>query len=146
MKPSILIFFLAVFVLSCKQNDTASSTPSQTLHEIMQADSTGDLEKVISLYTEDAILIPAASADIIGKNAIREHYRNIFAGSKLLLQSSTNEIIESSDWTIIRGNTTGNLISKTDSTAAPVNDKYLMIMKKQSKKWKIYRLMWAKNP
>ena len=111
---------------------------------MIEADNTGELDKVISYYTEDAILIPSGSSDIVGKNAIREHYRNLFATSALQLKASANEIIDG-ELSIIRGNITGNIISKTDSSAAPVNDKYLMLLKKESGKWKIYRLMWSRN-
>jgi len=78
----------------------------------MQADSPGDGDKVISLYTEDAILIPSDRSDIVGLNAIGENYRNIFANSTLQLKATSNEITESGELTIIRGNTTGNVISK----------------------------------
>jgi len=35
----------------------------------MQADSAGGVERVTSLYTDDAILIPSDKSDIIGINA-----------------------------------------------------------------------------
>lgn len=139
-----LTIILALLILfSCTQNP--SLTPAQTLDRIMQADSAGDLDQVISLYAEDAILIPSGRADIIGKNAIRENYRNIFATSIVQLKATANEIIETGDWTIIRGNTIGNIISKKDSSSVKADDKFLMMLKKQSGEWKIYRLMWSKN-
>ena len=143
MKGLGMIFFLVALFFSCK-NEPASP-PVQTLNDIMQADSAGDVDKVISLYTDDAILIPSNKSDIVGINAIRENYRNIFSGSTLRLKATTNEIIESGDLTIIRGSTTGNVISKKDSSSVTVNDKFLMMLKKQSGKWKIYRLMWSKS-
>jgi len=111
----------------------------------MQADSASDIDKVVSLYADDAILIPSDRDDIIGIHAIRENYRNIFANSTLQLKATANEIIESVDLTIIRGNTTGTVISKKDSSSVAANDKFLMMLKKQSGKWKIYRLMWSKS-
>jgi uncharacterized protein (TIGR02246 family) len=137
------VLLLVFIIFSCEQKE--DSTPSKTLDEIIQADNAGDLEKVISNYTDDAILIPSGDVDIIGKNAIREHYRNIFLNSAFQLTSTANEIIDARDVTIIRGNTTGKIISKKDSSSTPVNDKFLMVMKKQSGKWKIYRLTWSKN-
>jgi len=144
MKLLIAISLLSVFVcFSCKNEPT--SPPVQTLNDIMQADSAGDVDKVTSIYTDDAILIPSDKSDIVGINAIRENYRNIFASSTLQLKATANEIIESGDLTIIRGSTNGNVISKKDSSSVNVNDKFLMMLKKQSGKWKIYRLMWSKK-
>jgi uncharacterized protein (TIGR02246 family) len=138
-----LVLPLVLFaVFSCAQKQ--DSTPSKTLDETIRADNTGDLEKLIENYTDDAILIPAGSTDIVGKNAIKEHYRNLFSNSSLELKATATEIIDGSDLTVIRGNTTGKIISKKDSSSAAVNDKFLMLLKKQSGKWKIYRLTWSK--
>lgn len=138
-----IFFLLLVLMVSCKQKE--ESTPAKTLAEVIAADNAGDLDKLISNYAEDAILIPSGSNDIVGKNAIREYYRNIFAGSSLQLQWGANEIIDAHELTIMRGITTGKSISKADSSATQVNDKYLMVLKKQSGGWKVYRLMWSKN-
>jgi len=140
-KSFLLLIVLAVF--SCEQKQ--DSTPSKTLEEIIQADNAGDLEKLIANYTDDAILIPAGTNDIVGKNAIREHYRNIFSSSSFQLNASATEIIDGKDLSVSRGNTTGKTISKKDSSSSAVNDKFLMLLKKQSGKWKIYRLTWSKQ-
>ncbi|MER3498144.1 MAG: hypothetical protein C4308_05635 [Chitinophagaceae bacterium] len=139
-------FFISACILFAGCGNKEESTPSKTLTEVIAADNAGDLDKVIAYYTEDAILIPAGSSDIIGKNAIREHYRNIFTTSVLQLQASSNEIIDANDWTIIRGNTTGKVIFKADSSATAVNDKFIMVLKKDDGRWKIYRLMWSSHP
>jgi uncharacterized protein (TIGR02246 family) len=139
----IIILCITCFLFSCKQE--ATITPAQTLEELIQADNAGDLEKLISYYAEDAILIPSGRSDIIGKNAIRENYRNLFAISGFQLKAQANEIIESGEWTVIRGNTSGAMISKKDSTSASVDDKFLMMLKKQSGSWKVYRLMVSTN-
>ena len=144
MKRLGAIFLLGAFILVSCKNEPASP-PVQTLNDIMQADSAGDVDRVVSLYTDDAILIPSNKSDIVGINAIRENYRNIFANSSLQLKATANEIIESGDLAIIRGNTNGTIISKKDSSTITVNDKFLMMLKKQSGKWRIYRLMWGKE-
>lgn len=137
----LLLTVMASFSCAQKQD----STPSKTLDETIQADNAGDLEKLIGNYSDDAILIPAGSNDIVGKNAIREHYRNIFSNSSFQLSATATEIIDGKDLTVIRGSTTGKIISKKDSSSSTVNDKFLMLLKKQSGKWKIYRLTWSKQ-
>jgi ketosteroid isomerase-like protein len=104
------LLLLSFIIFSCEPKE--DSTPSKTLDEIILADNAGDLEKAISNYTDDAILIPSGNVDIIGKNAIRENYRNIFLNSSMQLKASANEIIDARDLTIIRGNSTGKIISK----------------------------------
>ena len=145
MNKSVLLLTLPMlfFVFACEQKQ--NSTPSRTLDETIQADNAGDLERLIDNYADDAILIPAASTDIVGKNAIKEHYRNLFSNSSLQLKATVTEIIDGKDLAVIRGFTTGKVISRTDSSSATVNDKFLMLLKKQSGQWKIFRLTWSKN-
>jgi len=138
-----LFLLIVIAAFSCEQKQ--DSTPSKTLEETIQADNAGDLEKLIANYADDAILIPAGSTDIVGKNAIREHYRDIFSNSNFQINASATEIIDGKDLTVIRGNTTGEIISKKDSSSSAVNDKFLMLLKKQSGQWKIFRLTWSKQ-
>ena len=99
MKRLCEVFVAILIFCSCKNEP--SSAPVQTLNDIMQADSAGDIDRVISLYADDAILIPSTRGDIVGINAIRENYRNIFAYSTLQLKATANEIIESRDLTTV---------------------------------------------
>lgn len=48
------------------------------------------------------------------------------------------------DWAFNRGTTSGRLIWRDASKPTLLNDKYLMILRRQAdKSWKIARLMWS---
>ena len=111
----------------------------------MKADNAADVERIVSLYTDDAMLIPAGKPNISGNDAIRKNYENIFSSSRLQLSAKANEVIESGKTAIIIGNTTGNVTKIKDSSIASVNDKFIMILKVVNGQWKIYRLMWGKD-
>jgi len=138
----IIIGILLFIFLSCSN---PNQDPETILSEIMIADNAADVERIVSLYTDDAMLIPAGKPNISGNDAIRKNYENIFSSSRLQLSAKANEVIESGKTAIIIGNTTGNVNNLKDSSIASVNDKFIMLLKAVNGKWKIYRLMWGKD-
>ena len=142
IKLDIFSSFLLFLFLSCSNTN---QDPETILSEIMKADNAADVERIVSLYTDDAMLIPAGKPNISGNDAIRKNYENIFSSSRLQLSAKANEVIESGKTAIIIGNTTGNVTNLKDSSIASVNDKFIMILKVVNGQWKIYRLMWGKD-
>ena len=136
---SVLLF---LFIISCK---TKTNGPAYTVHEIIKADNAGDIEKIISLYTDHAVLIPAGKPNIIGKDSIRKNYETIFSTSKLELHPLIIEVTQSDDLAVIEGAISGKVFILKDSSTMVVNDKFLMTLKNVAGNWKIHRLMWSKN-
>jgi len=141
-KLSHIAYFILLVIVSCKSD---RDSPDRTLSEIMNADNAADVDKIVSLYTADAILMPAGKPNITGSEAIRKNYENIFSVSKLELTATPDEVHESEEFAIIRGTTTGKVHNLKDSSVINVNDKFIMMLKKIAGEWKIYRLMWSKN-
>jgi ketosteroid isomerase-like protein len=132
---------LLSLIVSC---NTSTSSPGETLSEIIKADNSGDVDKIVSLYTNDAMLMPAGKPNISGSGAIRKNYEGIFSASKVELTATTDEVYQSEEFAVIRGNTTGKIHSLKDSSTVDVNDKFIMMLKKVSGQWKIHWLMWSK--
>lgn len=139
-----ILFLLLLALLYCNTKKTEQS-PAETLARIIRADNKGDIETVMSLYTTDAILMPAGKENISGHEAIRKNYEAIFSNSALQLHPRIEEIIQSENIAVIRGTITGKVISKKDTAESIVNDKFLMVLKNESLNWKIYRLVWGEN-
>jgi len=53
-------------------------SPEQLHRSFQDAFNRYDLESIVSLYESDAVLA-AAGAPVVGKDAIREHYRGVLA-------------------------------------------------------------------
>lgn len=139
------IIFLPVIFLGLPGCYSSSNAPSETVKEIIAADNLGDLEKVLSLYTDDAILMPADKQDVVGKDAIRQNYQGIFENSLLQLTPQIEEEMRAGTIAIVKGTITGTVASKKDAGRAIVNDKFIMLLKIQSGGWKIHRLMWSRK-
>ena len=133
---------LFLFIISCNPK---TNKPAYTVHDIIKADNAGDIEKIVSLYTNDPVLMPAGKPNIIGKDAIRKNYETIFSTSKLDLHMLIVNEDQSGNIAVIRGITSGKIFNLKDSSSSEVNDKFLMSLKNINGSWKIHRLMWNKN-
>jgi ketosteroid isomerase-like protein len=99
----------------------------------------------MSLYEDDAVLLPPEEEPIVGKEFIRPRYQSLFDHSQLEVFSTSEETIISGDWAFERGTTSGKITpkGKGQDLTRIVDDQYLLILHKQpTGSWKIARLMW----
>ena len=114
------------------------------LDTLMAADTRGDLETVAAAYAEDAVLMPPSGPPVLGRTAIRERYRQIFAGASLEVSLVAEEAHDFGDWAAVRGRTTGQLVPRLGLPIRPVRDKFLMLLQRDAARaWRIHTLMWS---
>jgi ketosteroid isomerase-like protein len=140
----IQLLAASCFLLSCG-NHGNKNNPAETVTRIIEADNRADIETVLNLYSDDAILMPSGKPNIAGKVAIRKNYEEIFLGSSLQLYPVIEEVMQSNDLAVVRGTIRGIVTSKTTTTTTTVNDKFLMTLANGSDGWKIRRLIWSWN-
>ena len=127
-----------------RQADAAACL--RVLNAVVTADNARDLNAVMSLYADDAVLLPPDEKVVIGKDLIRPRYQSLFDEFNPELSISHDEVIIDGDWTFIRGMTNGRMAPRNGGAARIVNDKYLMILRRQADgSWRIARLMWSKS-
>ena len=113
---------------------------------IIAADNQGDVEKVVGLYTPDAVLMPPGGAFVEGRDAIRAHYGALFSRFSLMATLSSRETIVSGEWAFDRGTTEVASTSKETGETVEAHDKYLMVLHHEEDGWRIARLIWNRNP
>jgi len=116
------------------------------LAEIIAADNAPDVERIVALYEDDALLLPPAGPAIAGKAAIKERYRQGFEKARLELTFHSEETQVAGAWAFDRGLTRGRNVWRDGKEPAKFEHKYLMILKRQPDgAWKIARLIWNNN-
>ena len=141
MKFYSLIFFV-IFFACAGPDQRARNDVRSVVVGILDADNDADLERVLSYYHNDAVLMPPGRAEIIGIENIRKNYEGIFASSMLELSPEEVEILVMQEHAIYKGRTKGKVILKSDSLERTIDDKFIMILKKEDGKWKIKTLIW----
>lgn len=110
---------------------------------IIRADNAGDLEAVIELYTEDAILLPPGNAPIRGRPAIRQHYARLFRQNDLDVSIESEETRVAGEWAFDRGRTRGQAQPKDGGPVVLIDDTYVMLLRRDAGRgWRIARLIW----
>ena len=74
--------------------------------------------------------------------AIRERYRGLYANALPRLEQQIEEIIIRKDYAFVRGTTSGLFPSDPNEPARAINDKFVMMLRREQHQWRIARLMW----
>jgi uncharacterized protein (TIGR02246 family) len=132
-----------IFLCSCADSREAAKEDIRAVASgILEADNHADIERVLSYYHNKAVLLPPGRDEITGMENIRRNYENIFATSVLNLSPEEGEITITGDIAVYKGRTKGQVLLKSDSSTRMIDDKFIMILKKDDGRWKIITLIW----
>jgi ketosteroid isomerase-like protein len=103
-----------------------------------------DLEKTVSFYSEDAIVMPPNASAATTKEAIRKVWQDLLASSGLVIswKATKVEVAKSGDLACISGTYD---LTMNDSSGKEINDhgKYVEVWEKQADgKWKCGTDIW----
>jgi len=103
--------------------------------------SQSDLESLVNLYAEDAVLLPQYGLASVGVPAIRKAYQVAFATFKLNVVFIVDEIRQvAPEWIFARSHSTGTVILNVNGQNGPViANQELWIFQNVNRAWKIAR-------
>ncbi|MDX1701423.1 MAG: DUF4440 domain-containing protein [Melioribacteraceae bacterium] len=146
---------LIVFLLGCtillmnaceKQIDTKAETEKikVIVKEFDEANMSGDIDKFVSLYTEDAISMPQHESVRKGIDAIRDYHQSYHEQNNVIESKNiSEEVIICGDWAIERGTYTQTSVSKSGGEASQDEGKYLVIYQRlYDGQFKIHLEIW----
>ena len=120
----------------------AQTTPTELLNALERADNASDLEGVLRLYGDDAVLLPPNEPLVTGKPAIRARYTQLFAKTRMELRFAPEDVQADSSLAVLRGRTIGKRVSNDGSKTEDLGNKFLMVLKRVGGDWRIAALMW----
>jgi ketosteroid isomerase-like protein len=135
MKKIVLIAS-ALMIFSCNQQAVDKKAEGENLMQLSkewsQVASTGDVEKTVSYWAEDAVVMSAGEPPLMGKQAIRKMVQESSAipGFRISWQPKSVEVSESGDMAYLIED---SQVSFSDSTGKPItiNNKAVSIWRKQ---------------
>lgn len=135
-----LFFLIAAGCSQPEENDIEAV--QRVARGIIAADNQGDPARVINFYHPQAILSPPGKPAVIGLQAIRANYENIFSSTELHLEIEIQETRAEEHWAVVVGKNGGYRINKLDQSRTEIDDPFMMILEKWQGEWKIKRLLW----
>ena len=145
MKINALIPLL---LFSCIASAADTKAIEQDLRDLDDQWSTAarakDLEKTVSFYSADAIVMPPNAPAATSSEAIRKGWQDLLASPGLVISWKTTkvEVAKSGDLACLSGTYE---LTMNDASSKPVNDhgKYVEVWEKQSDgKWKCGTDIW----
>ena len=123
MKKVILLLFICLSLISCSDKEVDTKAEGEKLMQVSRewskAAASGDTEKVLSYWSEDAVYISDSEGTLKGKNAIRQmidESKNI-PGFKISWEPTSAVISKSGDLGYLFED---SQISMQDSTVKPM--------------------------
>ena len=110
--------------------------------ELIAADNTRDLDRVMAVYADDAILMPPNEAPVRGKVPLRPRYKALFDAMQPEIESRIEEIQVTGDWAYVVGSNGGRLVPLAGGEPRRLSDAYVMILRRDHGAWSVARLIW----
>src|ERR1700720_2097415 len=148
MKTKTLVVTFTLGVAAAAVCWAADTKLEQALRDIdsqwSAAAAAKDLDKTISYYSDDAIVLPPNEASATTKEAIRNVWKDLLASPGLVVswKATKVEVAKSGDLACLSGSYE---ITMNDASGKPVNDhgKYVEVWEKQADgKWKCGTDIW----
>jgi uncharacterized protein (TIGR02246 family) len=113
------------------------------LTEIEQSFNTGQLDTFMQVFTEDAVLSPQGSPDVVGKAAIRAVYEGAMNAVNMQVKFDTKEVTVFGDLAYESGTYTVKAANKSSGQSlGEETSRHIHIFQRQKDgKWKTWRMM-----
>lgn len=123
--------------------EAESAGVKQFVTQIQDSFNSGDLDRAMTVFADDAIIMGNGIPDVNGIQAIRALYDDMMKQASLDVQFSTDEIRVFGDLAYERGTYRVRMMDKASGKALPeIHNRHVHIFKRQPDgNWKTWRLM-----
>lgn len=156
-KPLCLITLLVLLCVTfgCRQQKEVENTGEakaavvgeeikQLLKEWVEASNAGDIERIMSLVTDDSVIIPPNGPPLVGKDAIRKDQQQSF---DLYLSQGAEAVADfrvCGDFAFSRGTWETSVTPKAGGESKVLKGYFVDIYQKQPDgAWKLFWNMWS---
>ena len=121
-------------------NPADEAAIKQVLASYETALNASKTEAVMSLYADDAVLLPQETPTVVGGKAVEQFYVGTFKAIKLDLKFQVAEIqTVSNDWAFLRTTSSGTMKILANGNEVPAQMQELFLLRKQAGSWKLAR-------
>lgn len=103
----------------------------------------GEIEQILALYGTDPVFMPQHAPALVGRDAVRAGYRQVFDALKLSIGFEIHETQEDGDWAWARTSSAGR--TRILATGAEVHEgnNELFVFRREGGAWRIHRYLFA---
>jgi uncharacterized protein (TIGR02246 family) len=103
-----------------------------------------DVDGVVRLYTDDAVVLAPNAPSAVGIDAVRATYTGIFQAIDIDLTFDVAEVnVVSKDWAFLRSTSHGTVTNLADGAQIPGKSQELFVLHKVEGHWKLARYSFS---
>ena len=114
------------------------------LNSYQNALNSSDVDKVMPLYAEDGVFMPANKPTSVGQVQVRAAYQHVFKTIDLDIAFHIDDIERQGDVAFVRTNSDGEINLIKENVLVKNHTRELFILKRINDEWKIYQYMFNK--
>ena len=107
--------------------------------------NTNDLETILGLYGREPVFMPQHAPALVGRDAVRAGYEQVFASIKLNIRFDVYEIEETGDWAWARTSSAGRTRILAAGVEVTEGNNELFIFRREQGEWRIHRYLFSTN-
>ena len=138
----ISLCFLLCFTFSCQQGEEVAEEPAVDVEadkeaikkitdDFNAAINAGNIDKLVSLYTDDAVRIPPNKPPLVGKETIRSLFQEQLDQFTVQNEGVIVDLKVSGDLAFFRGSWTSIITPKTGGESLKENGSFVQVVQKQ---------------
>jgi uncharacterized protein (TIGR02246 family) len=143
----ILTFITCVFASATesKSQSNDKAVIEKLIFAYQDALNASDASKVISLYTENGVLLANAAPTSDGAAQVKGTYEYVFNNLTYSLKFTILEIQVNGNTAFARSTSKGSFVIKSSGQTVEDENRELFVFEKQKGEWKIARYMYNKT-
>lgn len=104
-----------------------------------------DLERILALYGSQPVFMPQHAPALVGRDAVRAGYQQVFATIELDIRFEVHEIEEAGDWAWARTSSAGRTRILAAGVDVTEGNNELFVFRREGGEWRIHRYLFATN-
>ncbi|ENC9777656.1 SgcJ/EcaC family oxidoreductase [Pseudomonas aeruginosa] len=120
-----------------------------TIQSILQSYETAlnanDIDAILDLYGEAPVFMPQHAPALVGREAVRAGYQQVFASIKLQIRFDIHEVEVIGDWAWARTSSAGRTRLLAEDVEIAEDNNELFVFRREHGHWKIHRYLFATN-
>ncbi len=120
-----------------------------TIQSILQSYETAlnanDIDAILDLYGEAPVFMPQHAPALVGREAVRAGYQQVFASIKLQIRFDIHEVEVIDDWAWARTSSAGRTRLLAEDVEIAEGNNELFVFRREHGHWKIHRYLFATN-
>lgn len=153
MRTALIALVLSAFLLPMTaqaakpaSEDVVKTAVTQQLNHYEAALNASDIDRVMSLYADDAVFMPQNSLPAVGRKAVRAAYRQVFDAIKLDVRFTIDEVRPlSRDWAFARtrSNGTVKILTGDQQASSEGNQEIFLLHRETDGQWRFARYIFS---